>query len=169
MSSESPWAYGYHRMRGRCGGGAAAPNLRSLPKAQDTALELQHAIGWVEEMRRIAQEVAEPYGPRADKAQIARDVWNWDWLPVCSDGTGGMLVIDASMDTRSNPLSPVGYRAKDDGSVARPITDSIGSLVREWIKVIDTEAVHLDASSGQPTVDVDLLPSGFDRAILGAP
>jgi cell wall assembly regulator SMI1 len=129
---------------------------------------LQHAIEWVETMRRIAHEVADSYGPRADKAKIARDVWNWNWLPLCSDGTRGMLVIDASMSTLSSSTSPVAYRAKDDGSLARPVADSIGSLVRLWIEVIDSGAVHLNPR-GQPTVASDLLPSGFDRAIFGAP
>jgi cell wall assembly regulator SMI1 len=68
---------------------------------------LQHPIEWVETMRRIAEEVADSYGPRADKAKIARDIWNWDWLPLCSDGTGGMLVIDGGVATRPSPTSPV--------------------------------------------------------------
>jgi cell wall assembly regulator SMI1 len=130
---------------------------------------LQHAIQEAVMMRRIAHEVAQPYGPRADEAKIARDVWNWDWLPLCSEGTGGMLVIDADPGTPSSPTSPVAYRAKDDGSRARPVTSSIGSLVHHWIEVIDIGAVRVDPSTGQPTVDDDLLPPGFDLRILGAP
>jgi cell wall assembly regulator SMI1 len=129
----------------------------------------QHAIEEVEVMRGIADEVADSWSGRADAASIARGVWNRDWLPLCSDGTGGMLVIDAGMGTRSSPTSPVAYRAKDDGSLARPVTDSIGSLVQRWIEVIDIGAVHLDPDTGEPMVDADLLPSGFDRAIIGAP
>ena len=120
-------------------------------------------------MRQIAHEVADSWGGRADQAEVARSVWNWDWLPLCSDGTGGMLAIDAGTGSRSSPTSPVGYRAFDDGNVARPVTDSIGLLVRRWIEVIDTGAVHLNPSTGEPKVDADLLPSGFDLAILGAP
>jgi hypothetical protein len=129
---------------------------------------LQHAIERVEMMRRIAEEVADSSAIRADKAKIARDVWNWDWLPLCSDFVGGMLVIDAGVGTRSSPTSPVGYRATDDGSLARPVTDSIGSLVCHWIEVIDAGAVGLNPR-GEPTVDAELLPSEFDLAILGAP
>ena len=130
---------------------------------------LQHALERIAVMRRIAHEVADSWSGRADTETIARDVWNWDWLPLCSDGTGGMLVIDAGMGTRSSPTSSVAYRAKDDGSLARPVTDSIGSLVQRWIEVIDIGAVHPDPDTGEPMVDVDLLPSGFDRAIIGAP
>jgi hypothetical protein len=79
-----------------------------------------------------------------------------------------MLVIDAAAGTRSSPTSPVAYRARDDGSLATPVTDSIRSLVRRWIEVIHSGAVHLNLR-GQPTVDADLLPAGFDRAIFGAP
>jgi cell wall assembly regulator SMI1 len=71
---------------------------------------LQHAVEWTEMMRRIAHEIAAPYGPRADKEKIARDVCNWDWLPLSSDFVGGMLLIDAGTGTRSSPTSPVGYK-----------------------------------------------------------
>jgi hypothetical protein len=56
-------------------------NLEFIAKSGGHSFgSLQHAIEWVEMMRRIAEEVADSYGPRADKAKIARDVWNWDWF-----------------------------------------------------------------------------------------
>ncbi len=92
---------------------------------------LQHAIEDVEMMRRIAVEVADPYGRGRIHEEIARSVWNRDWLPLARDSVGGMLVIDAGPGSRNRSTSAVAYRAKDDGSTARPVADSIAALVRK--------------------------------------
>jgi cell wall assembly regulator SMI1 len=128
---------------------------------------LQYAIAELETMRRIAYEVAGAY-PDADQDELAREVWNWNWLPLFSDAVGGMLVIDAGPGARAGLTSPVGYRDKDDGDSARPVASSIGALIRGWVDVLDSGAVQRDPVRGM-VVDFDRLPLHVDRAALGTP
>ncbi len=54
---------------------------------------LEQCLSKAAHMREMAREVTRPYRLSArDADEMARGVWNWDWLPLCEDAVGGTLV-----------------------------------------------------------------------------
>jgi hypothetical protein len=61
-------SFGYRPRRRRCGAGATAPTSSSSPKSGEHSCgSLQHAIEWVEMMRRIAEELRTRMAPERTK------------------------------------------------------------------------------------------------------
>jgi cell wall assembly regulator SMI1 len=127
---------------------------------------LQDALAHAALMRRIAYDVTQPYHlSDADADAMARTVWDWDWLPLCNDGVGGGLVIDAGADQRVD-VSPVLYRDRDSGSSASPLAPSLGALVSRWIEVLDTGAATWNLAARRWHLTPALLPTDFDDRAL---
>jgi cell wall assembly regulator SMI1 len=97
---------------------------------------------------------------------MARDVWNWDWLPLCEDGVGTMLVIDAAVDNAPRYVCPVLYRAHDDGSNAAVVAASIGALVRQWTFALEVGRGAYNADHDRSELDLEMLPASFDHRLL---
>jgi cell wall assembly regulator SMI1 len=128
---------------------------------------LERCLGSVAEMRGIAREVTRPYRLSTSEAEeMERGVWNWDWLPLCADGVGGMLVVDAAAGTPAREQCPVRYRTRDDGSNAALVAPSIGALVHEWIRALAEGTGSYDEREDRWTLDFETLPPGFDHRLL---
>jgi len=128
---------------------------------------LERCVSLAAQIREIAREAVRPYGLSAQQSdEQARGIWNWDWLPLSEDGVGTMLVIDAAVE---NPraLCPVSYRGPDHGTDdAVVVMPSIGALVQEWTRALETgRGVHVPQTD-QWALDFDTLPHGFDRRLL---
>jgi hypothetical protein len=117
--------------------------------------------------REMAREVRRPYRLSDQEAdEMARGVWNWDWLPLCEDGLGGMLVISAAVDDPHREVCPIMYRATDDGSDAALVAPSIGALVRQWIIALDAAAQSYDHRRDVSLLEREKLPAGYDDRLL---
>lgn len=127
---------------------------------------LERCVSTATEMRDIAREVPRPYGLSAEEADtMARSVWNWDWLPFSTDGVGGMLVVEAAVD-EEHSVSPVLYRANDDGVNAQIVAPTIGGLVQRWIEALEAGAATYDHEQERWTLCPDRLPPGYDDRLL---
>jgi cell wall assembly regulator SMI1 len=127
---------------------------------------LETCVELASQMRDIARDVARPYRLSASEADdMARSVWNWDWLPLAYDGVSGKLVIDAARDATPRDVCPVLYRANDDGSKAAVVAPSIGSLVRQWIAVLDA-AEPYDHDHDRWIFDPEKLSREYDDRLV---
>jgi cell wall assembly regulator SMI1 len=128
---------------------------------------LERCLSRAAEMREIAREVPRAYGLSPREAdEMARGVWNWDWLPLCEDGLGGMLVLGTAVDDPSREVCPVRYRSNDAGSDAPVVAPSIGALVREWIIALEAAARPYDHRRDRWLLNVAKLPAGYDDRLL---
>jgi cell wall assembly regulator SMI1 len=118
-------------------------------------------------MRDIARQVTAPYRLSESEAnEMARRVWNWDWLPLCDDGVGGIAVVRAGAEDAPQAVSPVLYRDRDAGSNAIPLAPSIGALVHQWITILDAGAGSYDRRRDRWVLVPEKLPPGYDERIL---
>jgi cell wall assembly regulator SMI1 len=133
-----------------------------------TFSSLERCVSLAAEMRGIAHEVARPYHLSAREADdMARGVWNWDWLPLSSDGVGGMLIIDAAVDNAPTEVCPVWYRAIDFSSdQAVLVAPSMGALVHHWRVALATAAEPYDHVRDLWVLDDERLPAGYDERLL---
>lgn len=127
---------------------------------------LARCVELAKAMRRIAEEVADGHQlVGAARDEMARDVWDWNWLPLSFDGTGGTLVFDAGAG-RDWYETPIFYRGVDDGATAVPVSASIGDLVTYWIGLLESGAARYDQEAGKWVLDEQKLPADFDEHVL---
>jgi cell wall assembly regulator SMI1 len=128
---------------------------------------LERCVSLAAEMREIARDVASPYCLSSHEAEeMARGVWNWEWLPLCEDGVGGMLVIEGKVD-EPKAICPVWHRAIDDSTdQAAILAPSIGALVQQWTIAVQTATGSHSERGDRWTLDRDTLPAGFDDRLL---
>jgi cell wall assembly regulator SMI1 len=116
-------------------------------------------------MRQIAVEVAAPYRMSAEERfEMARGVWNPDWLPLCRDSFGCQLVICAAAEDAARDMSQVYYRDWD-GAIDL-VAPAIGTLVRAWIAVLDTGLVTRDIGTDRMVLTAEGLPPEHNERIL---
>jgi len=128
-------------------------------------LSLEHCVERATMMRQIASEVTKPYRLSAEERNdMAHGVWHRDWLPLCPDGVGCMAVISAGRDDASKAVCPVLFRDWDgEASLLAP---SIGTLVCQWISVLDAGAETYDHRQDRWVFVPEKLPPGYDDRIL---
>jgi cell wall assembly regulator SMI1 len=149
------WHNGAHNASVLTSGGKAFPSL-------------DRCVSLAARMRDMAYDVTRPHRLSATAAdEMAREVWNWDWLPLCEDGVGTMLVIDAAADSPARDVCAVWYRAHDQSSdQAVVVAPSIGALVREWTRVLETSTGSVIPETDQWALEFETLPVDFDRRLL---